>query len=104
MPTPQRVVERYFDYGVLGVTTIVFLAIIAVLWRELRAQRRDFLAEAKRTEEAHAVEIKRKDEALERAAAEANLTAREVGGKWHDHASSMKTLIESHNRRIGRRE
>lgn len=102
--TPQRIVERYTDYGVLGLTVVVFLAFIAILWRAMIAERAQHRAEMKEREEAHAAEVLRKDQALERANAEAHATTREVATKWHDHATSMKSVIESHNRRIGRRE
>lgn len=51
-------------YGPLGIGWAITLMILAVVWRDQRSQRREFLAELERRDKAHADAMDRRDKAF----------------------------------------
>lgn len=113
-------------YGPLGIGWLITLGILAVLWRDRNAQRREFLettekrdkaqrAEIERLEAAHAAEVAHIEEArradavryedqLRDAAREAHEVARQINSEWREFAQSMRDVMAASTRRIARRE
>lgn len=98
-------------YGPLGIMSAIFLAIIAVLWRDRNAQRKEFLealarqeATMVRLEDQRRAESAKRDEQIVQLAREANETSRALSEKWAVVVEGLRGTIESTSRRIGRRE
>lgn len=109
-------------YGPLGIGWAITLAILAVVWRELRSQRvenrtqvKEFLLATEARERQHALELERRDAQCraERDEFRATLTgiakefaeASKKGGElWREHARELRVTLESASRKIGSRE
>lgn len=102
-------------YGPLGIGWAITLAILAVVWKDQRSQRREFLAAAEAQTKQHAAEIaaEKAQCKVERDEFRATLTliAKECaaasvknGEMWREHARELRTTIESAARKIGSRE
>ena len=50
-------------YGPLGIGWAITLAILAVVWRDQRSQRREFIATAEAKDKAQALELERREKA-----------------------------------------
>jgi flagellar biosynthesis/type III secretory pathway M-ring protein FliF/YscJ len=107
--------DWFVIWGPLGVGWLVSLLAIGFLWRALWKQREAADKATADKDLAHAAELARKDaeakadrdknaETFRQLAREQNDSTRQIADKYHDHAVSLRAVVESARNRIGRRE
>lgn len=115
---PSRTVSPYESltvYGPLGIGWAITLAILAIVWRDQRAQRREFLAAAELASKQHTEDLKRREDAckaerdefretLTTIAKECAAASVRNGEMWRDHALELRRTLESAAAKIGSRK
>ncbi len=129
IPTVGHEVKRedyLLIYGPLGIMSVIFLAIIGVLWKAYGSQRKEFLADTKAKDAAHLESLEKLQAAymlsLEKLHAQIELArvataevfrqlsreqteaGRAMTDKWHDLVVGLRATLEATKNRIGRRE
>lgn len=105
-------------YGPLGIFCVILLGILAVLWRDARSQRKEFLAELERRDKAHADALEKRDriftdaqkqrdeqmrETLMVMAKEFSAATVKTVEMWKDNAREQREALSSAMKRIGSR-
>lgn len=97
-------VDALTVYGPLGIFCTILLAIAWVLWKDNRAQRREFLEAQKRRDDECKAERDEFRETMVVMAKEAAEASKKYGEMWRDHARELRGAFDSATRKIGSRE